>query len=101
MCRAREQRTCDVTHAQTVYIDDVIERVNHENKAERVQIDESLDERCGRYDHAVTIQEPSKGAHLHRNETDTLLALSIVAPVRLRVLLSNERQCKSEETCRE
>jgi hypothetical protein len=39
-----KRRTCDIAHAHAVYVDDVIERVNHENKAKRTQVDVTLDE---------------------------------------------------------
>ncbi len=63
----RTQRTCNIAHAQTVYGDDVIERVNHENKSERMQVDEALDKRSGFYYHAVAVEEPSERTHLQVN----------------------------------
>ena len=39
----RKEHACDVSHAQAVYVDDVIKRVDHEHKTERVQVDEALD----------------------------------------------------------
>jgi hypothetical protein len=39
-----KRRTCDIAHAHAVYVDDVIERVNHENKAKWMQVDVTLDE---------------------------------------------------------
>ena len=40
----RKERASDVSHAQAVYVDDVIKSVDHEHKTERVQVDEALDE---------------------------------------------------------
>lgn len=41
----RKERASDVSHAQAVYVDDVIKSVDHEHKTERVQVDEALDKR--------------------------------------------------------
>ena len=58
--------TCDIAHAETVNVDDVVQGINQHDEAKRVQIDESLHESGGGHHHPVAIQQPSERSHLPR-----------------------------------